>query len=57
MKKVMKDIFLRLVFNVLKNYTNFIKIYHFHLRRCRLEKLEVNLHDETEFIIHIRNLN
>ena len=53
----MKDIFLRLVFNVLKNYTNFIKICHFHLRRSRLEKLEVNLHDETEFIIHIRNLN
>ena len=30
MKKLMKDIFLKLVFNILKNYMNFIKIYHFH---------------------------
>ena len=30
MKKLMKGIFLKLVFNILKNYMNFIKIYHFH---------------------------
>ena len=30
MKKVMKDIFLKLMFNILKNYTNFIMIYHFY---------------------------
>ena len=29
MKKVMKDIFSRLMFNILKNYMNFIMIYHF----------------------------
>ena len=30
MKKLMKDIFFKLMFNVLKNYTNFIMIYHFY---------------------------
>ena len=30
-KKVMKDIFLKLVFNILKNGMNFIMIYHFYL--------------------------
>ena len=29
-KKVMKDIFLKLMFNILKNYMNFIMIYHFY---------------------------
>ena len=27
--EVMKDIFLKLMFNILKNYMNFIMIYHF----------------------------
>ena len=30
MKKVMKDIFLKFMFNILKNYMNFITIYHFY---------------------------
>ena len=30
MKKVMKDIFSKLLFNILKNYMNFILIYHFY---------------------------
>ena len=29
-KKVMKDIFLKLMFNILKNYVNLIMIYHFY---------------------------
>ena len=28
MKKVLKDIFLKLIFDILKNYMNFIMIYH-----------------------------
>ena len=35
-KKVMKFIFLKLMFNILKDYMNFIMIYHFHLRGWRL---------------------
>ena len=30
MKKVMKVIFLKLIFNFLKDYMNFIMIYHFY---------------------------
>ena len=29
MTKVMKETFLKLMFNILKNYMNFIMIYHF----------------------------
>ena len=30
MKKVMKDIFWKLMFNTMKNYMNFIMTYHFY---------------------------
>ena len=30
MKKMMKDIFLKLMFNILKSYMNLIMIYHFY---------------------------
>ena len=32
MKKVMRDIFSKLILNILKNYLNFIMIYHFYLK-------------------------
>ena len=32
LKKVMKDIFLKVMFNILKNYMKFIMIYHFYRR-------------------------
>ena len=32
MKKMMKDIFLKFMFNILKNYMNFIMIYYFYLK-------------------------
>ena len=38
---------------------NFIMIYHFYQKRIkfeRVEKLVTNLHDKTEYVIHIRNL-
>ena len=38
---------------------NFIMIYHFYQNEWKLKKLEklvANLHDITEYIIHIRNL-
>ena len=55
----MKDIFWKLMFSILKNYMDFIKIYHFLPERIeieRVEKLIANLHDQTECVIHIRNL-
>ena len=38
---------------------NFIMIYHFLLERMKIEiveKLVANLHDKSEYVIHIRNL-
>ena len=55
----MKDIFLKLIFNILKTYMNFIMIYHFLLERMKIEtveKLVANLHDKSEYVMHIRNL-
>ena len=59
MKEGMKGIFLKLMFNILKNYMNFIMIYHFCHKRITIEKVEKlvdNLHDKTEYVINIRNL-
>ena len=59
MKKAIKDIFSKLMFNILKNYMNFVMIYHFYEKEWKLKKskkLEANWHDKTENIIHIRNL-
>ena len=44
MKKAMKDIFLKLMFNILKNYMNFIMI-------CNLA---ANFYDKTEYVILIK---
>ena len=44
--------------NILKNYMTFIVIYHVYQNEWRLKKtkLVANLHDKTEYVIHIRNL-
>ena len=39
----MKDIFLKLMFNIFEKLN-------------KVEKLVANLHDKTEYVIHIRNL-
>ena len=55
----MKDIFFKLMFHILKNYMNFIIIYHFYLRGQKLKKVKkllANLHDKTPYVTHIRNL-
>ena len=49
MKKVMKDIFSKLMLNILKNFMKLIIIYHFYLFH---EKLVSNLHDKTECYSH-----
>ena len=57
-KSVMKDIFLNLMLNIMKNYMNFQTIYHFYQKKTKLEKAikpVANLHDKTEYGIHIRN--
>ena len=49
----MKDIFSKMRLSVLKNYMNFIMTYHFY---WKVEKLVANLHDKSEYVIHIKNL-
>ena len=50
-KKVMKDIFLKLMFNTQKNSMNFIITYHFEPERMKIKKVEklvTNLYDKNE---------
>ena len=57
MKKVTKDIFSKLMFNILKNYIKFF--YQFLPERMKIEnvqKLVTSLHDQTEYVIDIGNL-
>ena len=37
MKKVKKDIFLKLMFNMQKNYMNFMVTYHFYVKERKLK--------------------
>ena len=57
MKKVGKDIFLNLIFKILKSYTSFIMIYHFYQKEQKflVEKVVANLH-EKKYVNCIRNL-
>ena len=55
----MKDVFSKLIFNILKNYMNVIMIYHFYQKEWKLKKVEklvTNFHDKSEYVIHLRNL-
>ena len=57
MKKVMRDVFLKLMLNTSKKYMNFIMTYHFYPKeRKNVKKLLTNLNDKSKYIIHIRNL-
>ena len=56
MKKGMKGISLKLIFNTQNIYKTFTMIYQFYLRELKCEKLVVSLHDKTEHVIYIRNL-
>ena len=51
MKKVVKDIFLNLMFNTRKNYMNFIMTYYFYLSYFYL----ANLPNKNEYVILIKN--
>ena len=55
----MKDIFLKLMFNILKNYMHFIMIFALSRERIKVERVEElvpNLLDKTQYVIHIRKL-
>ena len=55
----MKDIFSKLMFNILKIYLIFVMIYHFYQRVRKFKKVEKlvgHFFNITEYVIHIRNL-
>ena len=59
MKKVIKDIFSELMFNILKIYIIFVMIYHFYQKVRKLKKVEKlvgHFFNITEYVTHIRNL-
>ena len=59
MKKLMKDIFLKLMFNILKKYMELHNALPFLPERMKIEKIEkfaANLQGETEYMIHMKNL-
>ena len=55
MNKAMKDFFLNSMFNILENYV--ILFLPERMKIEKVKKLVANIHDETEYVIHIRNLN
>ena len=51
------NVFLKLMFKILKNYMKFIR--NFLPEKMKIEKVKkpvANLHDKNEYVIHIRNL-
>ena len=53
----MKNIFLKLKFNIQKNCVNLIMIHHFFSERIELgkiEKLVATLDDKKEYVVHIK---
>ena len=59
MLKVIQDVFLMLMLNILKIYITNIMIYPFLLERMKVEKVKkliANLHYRTEYVTQIRNL-
>ena len=57
MKKVMKNIFLKLMVNILKEYEfqNDLPSLSERMKIEKVVKLEANLHHKTEQVIYIRN--
>ena len=59
MKKVMKDMFSKLMFSILKKLDEIHNDLPFLPERKKFEKVEklvTNLNEKTEYVIHIRNV-
>ena len=51
MKEVIKDVRMKMIFNILKNCMNFIMIYHFYQKEGKLKN------SENILLIYMVNLN
>ena len=59
MEKVMKDIFLKLMFNILKKLCKLHNSLTFLPQQMKIENVEkvvANQHYKTEYVLYIRNL-
>ena len=56
MKKLMKDIFWKLMFDIFKGYMNFTTIQK-RIKIEKVKKLEAYFDDKTEYVTETRNLN
>ena len=54
---MVKDIFLKLMYDILESYMIFKMILPERIKIKKIEKLAANLHDIKEHVIHIRNLD
>ena len=58
MKKVMNDIFLKLMLNILKLHElhNHLPFLPDRIKIAKVEKLVANLHDKSEYVTHIKKI-
>ena len=59
MNKVIKDISLKLIFNIFEKLHDLPNDFSFLSEKMKIEKvrkLVANLHDKTEYVIHIKKL-
>ena len=59
MKTVIKDIFLKQMLNIKKNYLIFTKTYHFYQKEKKIEKVKklvFSIEDKEKYVVHIRAL-
>ena len=58
MKKIMKDIFLKLMFNILKLHEihNDLTLLPETMKIEKIKKLVPNLHGKAEYVLHMKNL-
>ena len=55
-KVVIKDIFLKLILNITKNYMICKMVYHFYQKEWGYNKLVCDLYDKNNYVVHIRTL-
>ena len=58
MKIIIRNIFLKLILIIQKNYLVFIKIYYFYPKKKveKVEKFICSIEDKEKYVIHVRAL-
>ena len=56
MRKIIKDVFSKLIFNILHEIHNDLPFLPERMKIEKVEKLVANLLEKTEYVVHITNL-